>query len=67
MWHENTEVQDQTTYIIRDISSSYIKVFSNGNLVRDNEYDVTFNYDNILIVFHDPRNAGDWIAVEYAL
>ena len=67
MWNEDTEVQDQTTYIVRDVSSNYVKIYSNGTLVRDNEYDVTFNYDNILIVFHDPKNRGDWIAVEYAL
>jgi len=58
---------DQYTFFIDGFSAKYVKVFSNGILVRTSEYDITRGYDEMIIVFHTPRQLSDWIAVEYML
>ena len=67
MWETQAETHNQTTFIIDGFSAKYIKVFSNGVLVRTNEYELTKGYDEMIIVFHTPRHLDDWIAVEYIL
>jgi len=67
IWETEAQTQGQTTFIIDGFSAKYIKVFSNGVLVRTTEYEVTRGYDEMTIVFKTPRHEADWIAVEYIL
>ena len=67
IWETEATMSGQTTFLIDGFSAKYIKVFSNGVLVRTDEYEVTRGYDEMTIVFKTPRHLGDWIAIEYIL
>ena len=67
MWEVEATTAGQTVFRIHGFSAKYIKVFSNGVLVRTSEYTVTRGYDEMEIEFHTPRHLTDWIAVEYVL
>ena len=67
MWNAEATTDKQTTFIIDGFSVDYMKVFINGVLVRNSEYTVSKGYSEMSIVFHTPRQLGDWLAVEYVI
>ena len=67
IWETEVLSDDQSVFRIDGFSAKYIKVFSNGILIRTSEYEVNRGYDVMTITFKTPRIKTDWIAVEYIL
>ena len=67
MWNGDADHDKQTVFIISGLSAEYTKVYCNGVLVRNSEYIMTKNYEEMILEFKIPRKFADWIAVEYML
>ncbi len=67
IWNAEAEANGQTTFLIHGFSVNYMKVFSNGVLVKNSEYTVDKGYDEMVLIFKTPRKLKDWIAIEYIL